>query len=359
MQRILQRFYMLAIVLALPVCARSPFREPDHAMPEITTYWADDPAHTYSLKNSHIERHSIFDIFNKEHFYSRTLPHDEIPFRYEPSQTVHGDHLHKLVDDLLDELKKTRFQKKSFTHFIVLKSRDYNPRTHSGLIVLKFKDYPFVVKIFMETPESYVRPFSKGIEPAFMFTIGRGTTRHGSGFTRIPNLENIQSKIKSDPHFSTFVDTPRKWYFHSKKCRWIVIEGKNIGTIGELKCEVPGTYAIICDAIDEHPTERPTHKKNKQQAIAICHFLESSIDAHINNFMIEKSTNKIVIIDTEHLPSLVGLDEPIKFTNYGSYYAQLAKKYIQDSLFRTKKQRRDAQYNEASPLRKSIIKNGK
>lgn len=336
----------------LTLAARNPLRKEDPLMPKIVTYWQDAPTKKYFLKNSHLERYALFDIFQKEHFLSHCMPTDIISYRNNPEKSINGSLLIKLIEDVLKELQKARYQKNSFKHFIVLKNRDYNPRTHSGLIVLKFKEYPFVVKLFMETPETFVRPFSKGIEPSFIFTIGRGTSRHGSGFTRIQNLENIRKKIQKDPYFSTIIDMPRKWYFHSSECRWLVIEGYNIGSTKHVSCTVPGTYGIICDAIEAHPKKKMSHRKNRKKAIELCHFLECAIDPHINNFMIEKSSEKIIIIDTEHFPSLVGLDQPLQFSNYVSYYTQLACKYMHDMLLRTKKQRHDAQKHEASEYRK-------
>jgi len=343
-------------IISTIINARSPFREDDPRMPHITTYWADEPTKKYSLKNSHLEKYAIFDIFDKDHFFNHLIPLGPISFRHDQTQSVDGALLIQLIEEVLDELRKSRYQKNNFKHFIVLKNRDYNSRARSGLIVLKFKNYPFVVKLFMETPQSFVRPFSKGIEPSFIFTLGRGTSRHGSGFTRIPNRENIEEKIKNDPYFSQIVDMPRKWYFHSAKCRWFVINGTNIGTTEQLSCMVPGTYGIICDAIEEHPTKTMSKNKYRRQAIHLSHFLNCSIDPHINNFMIEKSSEKIIIIDTEHFPSLVGLDSPFSFSNYPSYYAQLAHKYMKDALFRTKKERYDSQKREPSAFRKLRIR---
>lgn len=343
------------IGLSAYLYARSPFREDDPLIPEITTHWSDDPHTVYTLKNEQLEEYAIFGIFNKNYFFKHQLPRTPITFRNNPKKSVDGSILISLAEEAVRELQKARHQKKRFKHFIVLKNRDYNPRARSGLIVLKYKNYPFVLKLFIETPASYVRPFSKGIEPAFMFTLGRGTSRHGSGFTRIPNLENIRKKINESPYWSTHVDTPRKWFFCPSNCRWFEIHGKNIGTKSKIHGIVPGTYGIICDAIEADPYQTIYKSSNRKKAIALSHYLNCAVDPHINNFMIEKETNKLVIIDTEHFPSLVGLDEPFVFSNYTSYYVQLSQKYAKDALFQTKKNRRDAQKKSVSALRKLIV----
>lgn len=349
-----KQLIMLCIVISSTISARSPFRPEDPLMPEIITQWCGD-SKEYHFKSSHLEEHAIFNIFNKNYFFKNVLPNKDITFRNDPTKSVRGSELNRLIEDLIKELHELYYQKNHFKHFIVLKNQDYNPRTHSGLIVLKFKKYPFVVKLFMETPESFVRPYSKGIIPSFMFVLGRGTSRHGSGFTRLPNLETVRKKLDEDPYWSTIIDTPRKWFFYSPHCRWFKIRGKNIGIKKNLECEVPGTYGIICDAIEADTTQSMYKRKNRKHAITLSHYLDCAIDPHICNFMIEKNTSKIVIIDTEHFPSLVGLDECFNFNNYVSYYVKLAHKYCHDSLFRNKQKRRDAQKRPVTPIRRDII----
>ena len=75
----------------------------------------------------------------------------------------------------------------------------------------------------------------------------------------------------------------------------------------------------------------------------LCNYLDLWIDPHIDNFMPEKGTDKIVIVDTEHFPSFVGLKEPVTFSGYLSWYTYLATKCLKSMFFRTKKERRQAQ----------------
>ena len=61
--------------------------------------------------------------------------------------------------------------------------------------------------------------------------------------------------------------------------------------------------------------------------------------------MYEKGNNKLIIVDTEHFPSLVGFKEKKKkrFNNYSQYYLHLARKCTNDLLCRTKHDRKMAQ----------------
>jgi hypothetical protein len=60
--------------------------------------------------------------------------------------------------------------------------------------------------------------------------------------------------------------------------------------------------------------------------------------------MIENNTNKIVIIDTEHFPTTVGIKEKVYFNNYFEWFSFLAGKCAKDWFFRSKKDRYLAQH---------------
>ena len=59
----------------------------------------------------------------------------------------------------------------------------------------------------------------------------------------------------------------------------------------------------------------------------------------MNNFILEKDTGKVVLIDTEYFPALVGMKEKRTFKNYISWYGYLTRKFIKESAFRNKKER--------------------
>ena len=193
-------------------------------MPEIITRWAGDTK-TYRLAKYHLEEYSLFQLFDKDYFEKHLLPNTPVSYRYDQRKSVDPQILSDLIQGLLDEIKQ---EKNSFTNFSILQAKDYNFKNGKGLLIVKFNDYPFVVKLFIETPDSFVSPFDKGIEPIFFFFMGGGINRHMSGFTRLKNREIILKHLAQSP-WSDQIDIPRKWNWLPTNHKWIEISGKNIG----------------------------------------------------------------------------------------------------------------------------------
>ena len=141
------------------LCTRSVHRPKDHTKPIIVTRWKGD-IQSYALSYYHLEYYPFFQTFNKPYFDTHQLPHDEIYFRYNPDKHVLGSNLRALIENLLQELKAGKTE---FTDFDVLRATNYNKKYQSGLIILAFKNYPFVVKVFIETPASFLKSHAKGI----------------------------------------------------------------------------------------------------------------------------------------------------------------------------------------------------
>jgi hypothetical protein len=316
--------------------SRSLYRPVDPKVPMINARWADGST-VHSLKKYHLEEYALFQLFDKKYFEEHMLPSYPIASRYDPEKTVHPLILQQLIEGLLAEISDG---KKSYTHFLVLQSKDYNFKKGRGLLIVKFKDYPFVVKLFVETPDSFVSPFDKGMEPIFFFFMGGGVNRHLTGFTRIKNREIIKEKLAQSP-WADKVDIPRKWHWVPRGTRWIEIEGINIGNKPHQKIQFPGTYCIIADAIDAERNLSLLNESDKKLALEICNYLNLWIDPHMKNFMYEKGSGKFVIVDTEHFPSAVGLHEKITFDNYSNWYLHLAGKCWQNAFMQTKSQRRN------------------
>ncbi len=347
----LKNILFLSLFVLLCGCRRSIHRPKDPFFPEITTFWSDTPKNRYYLRNSHLEP-IIFTVYNESYLRAQELP-CQIPSRdnslvYEKVKLT--DDLEKLVRQLQSTKKKI----KKLDNFHILKQRDYNYLKHAGLMVLRHKDYPFVVKLFMENPANFIKPFNRGIEECAFFIMGGGMSRYLAGFTRIANRNVVQKKIESNRYWSELLDTPRKWYWQPEKNRYFVIQGKNIGRTTQ-KVLLPGTYAIICDAIDAQDGQEKKilsllNRIDREIAISITQFLGMCIDPNVNNFMIDKQTKKIVIIDTEHFSTLVGIKEPFIINDFFTYYSRLAFKFFNNKLCCSKKQRNELQTKPQPPL---------
>jgi hypothetical protein len=338
----------LTSLICLALCvttldARSIHRTKSEQLPTVTTNWQGDTSHTCVSKSSHFEEYPIFKVFDRDYCLDHSLPKGAIATRCEPNVTVSGEALSACIDVLIEEIAQ---QKKEFTHFKLLTKKNFNRSKRCGLMILKFKNYPFVVKLFIETPESFLNSSCKGIDNIWFFSLSGGVNRHISGLTRLRNLETIRNHIASSPRWSALMDLPRKWFWLPKNENWIEISGKNIGPNDTCHTVIPGTYAVIADAIesDQKLSVFNSHAYS-DITLEFCSSLHLALDAHLDNFMIEKSSGKMVIIDTEHFPSFVGLKDskPEGFKSYYAWYGYLGQKFISETFFRTKSMRKKAQ----------------
>lgn len=319
--------------------ARNIHRPVDDAMPSITSRWAGG-SRSYTLRNDHLEEHAFFKLYDKNYFERYFLPKGMIAFRYELGKSVDSKIIQSQIDGLIGEIKA---RKHKYSDFLVLQSKDFNRRRGHGLLILKFKKYPFVVKLFIERPETFVSPYHKGFEPVFFFYLGGGMNRHLAGFTRVKNLEIVREKIAASPLWKSRVDTPRKWYLLPTDTPWIEIVGRNMGPARKtLNTKIPGTYCIIADAIEaEHTMSMFDTAENKETIMELCNYLNLFLDPHLNNYMIEKGTGKIVLVDTEHFATVVGFKEPVQFDSYIHWYLHLAGKFMHNTFGQSKKERRN------------------
>jgi hypothetical protein len=320
----------------LHVHGRSIHRPKEPNIPTIIVSWAGNAKATFTLKDSHLEPYPLFQVFDKHFFKTHLLPKGKINYRYDVSKSVESKRLHKLVEELIEEIHQ---KKKEYSHFTVLAKKNFNKKKGFGMMVLKFNEYPFILKLCIETPESFVSPYDKGIDNVWFFPMGGGVNRHIAGFTRVKNLEVVQCKIKLNPDWADLVDLPRKWYWISPKSKWLSISGTNIGNHKKIQTKIPGTYAIIADEIDIEKKLTLFDNEYTKITMSLCNYLEHWIDSHIDNFVIEKETKKLVIVDTEHFPTVVGIKDKVTFNNYAEWFMFLAGKWAKDMFFRTKKDR--------------------
>jgi len=339
MQKKKYSFALVSLFVATIINSRSIHRPKDPSLPTITTFWHEDPQ-KFTLADSHWEPYPVFHLFDQSFFNKRLLPVGTLSFRNNKTEQVATEHLNVLIEKLLSEIKE---QKKKYSHFTVLQKKDFNCRRGCGLMILKFKNYPFVFKLFIETPDSFINPWCKGREPIFFFYMGGGVNRHLTGLTRIKNLEIINKKLKNNPLWSQRISTPRKWYWVPKNPKWIHIHGKNIGNKKKQKTKIPGIYGIIADYIESSKNLSLMSPDDRKTALDLCNDLGMLIDPHIQNFFIEKTTKKLVIVDTEHFPTVVGFKEKKKFNNYLEWYLRLSAKFAKNFFFRTKDERKQAQ----------------
>ncbi len=352
-----QTFYF-AILLALlnfnTTFNRNPRRPEDITIPQITVS-STDPEYaqtwisakslkkatsfkklfkkTYKLNEgkTYFRIKPIKNGFDSDYFNTHLLPSEIIQFRY-GNGSVSGSILSKLAQEFLEEIKVGQ---KKFHNFIVLKDRDFNYKTLSGLIVVKFKNHPFVLKLSIEHPHTIIHTFSyKNIEAIGRYITG-GNLRHLSNFTRIPNLDRIKHILSFNPFYLKSLQFPRKWYWKPEKNYDLKIEWQCNGH--QATMILPSIYGTISDFIETEPKQPQAELNRLSMKIAMdTGFL---IDPHSGNIVIEKGTHNYVLLDTEDFRLMVGLDRSMNAKKYSGWLLELGYKGFCTVVSRSKKER--------------------
>lgn len=336
MKRIIYCLYIILVLHQSESPGRSVHRPQDPGMPTLCVSWQGSDKQ-YVVKSYYLQEYPFFKVANLPYLMRHELPDGAITYRHDPNKSVNGALIKKDIDHLISEIHK---KKTKFNDFVLLQDKDFNRNSRCGLIVVKSKHHPFVVKLFMEHPESFINPYNKGIEPIFFYFMGGGVNRHLTGLTRIRNRELVLEKIAQSPTWKDRVDIPRKWFWLPSENRWMVLKGSHIGSKDYQEAQIPSVYCIIADAIEADRKFSLRSVDDRSLALDLCNDIQLNIDPHITNFIIEKDTKKLVIIDTEHFPTIVGLEARKTFPSYFAWYSHLVGKFCKDTLFTTKKDRR-------------------
>lgn len=327
-------FLLVFPALCLP---RNPHRKKEPDIPYIQVKYTNSSTETEALSSSFLQEVPIFKTFNKVHFYQNLLP-NSITIG---NQTISNQAISEQIENLIEELNHN---KKNLTNFSKLKTT-FNKFKQHGFLVLKFKDYPLVLKLFMETPYGLTHPYEKGFEERGMFTMG-GSNRYFLGFTRTRNKDNVRKILDKSEKWNT-VTMPRKWTWLPNNTRWLQIDGYNIGNKKHQQITTPSTYAIICEEVIEDGTKI---KGKGRKYLQLCTDLEYLIDPRSINFKV--IDNKFVMLDTEHFPTLVGAKRQIHPSNrYSSWYVKIGGTYVRKGFLASKS---DRKYLQKTPNIKNL-----
>ena len=324
-----KQLMVLFLIFSTTLFPRSVFREGDPRQAYITIQ--EDYQETFTFKNRYLQYRPLFETFDKSFFFNHLLPKKSITFRHNRHKSVSGKHLSKLIETVIPEI----FSGKSeFKHFTVVKKRNFHQKTKSGLLVLKFKEFPFILKLSIERPETFIQPEKKGLMPTCMFIMG-GTSRHLAGFTRISNLEWVKNTINQNPYWKKRLDVPRKWFWVPKKGRWLNIVGYNMDDT-PCNIHIPSIYGVVADEV-KGETLVLKDPADRQLCITLCNFFNQTIDAQLFNFLVEPLTGKLVLIDTEYFPLQICDYEPkTPRKNYKERNRHLCSLFLQSAFGRNK-----------------------
>jgi len=305
---------LLILATALGLNAHSP--RCAHKLPELHVQWVDDARESHYIRSAYLKSH-IFSLFNRESFAKHQLPAGDITYRNEPNQSVASAELSAAIEQATQEL----YAGLPLTQFTVLKDKEFNRKIVSGSLILKHKDHPFVVKMFIENPKSFLTPSENGFQHAVMHRITGGVNRYLSGFSRIENLERVQALVSSIK-VPMELDFPRKWYWTPVKNRWFEVHGVNFNG-KEYRMQLPSVYAVVADHIESSLTTADMRRMHRRNMFDIFKAYDFEIDPNTKNFKIEDGTQKMVLIDTEHFPTVIG--KKVRARGYNSLYLQLGR----------------------------------
>lgn len=297
------------LLAALTLCVLTITLMANDALHRLRIYWQHelDPAMFYSQS---IGEHAAFSLFDQEFCTQHNLPLEAIPYRSQPQFFVTGADLSSLITKLVLELHNGQT---SFSHFTTLHLQDYSQQNGFGIGVFLCKHHPFVIKLFMTTPQKFVWACAQNLMRIFFYLSPPRTQRFLVGLTRIKNLHHIAKMINFSPSWSTQVTLPRKWFFVPPETRWITLESFNTTTGSSKKISFPGTFCIVEDYIQ---AARPLSHSTPSDCLVVknlCRFIGPTLDPNLANFLWEKATNKLALIDTEDFRYV---DKPL--TNIGA-----------------------------------------
>ena len=301
-------------------------KKQNSSKPYMTIGW-ENSDQKILFKSPYIKYKPNFTIFNKSFFYDHMLPDTKLRYRNNKNLTVLGSTLGAIAKTAVDEVLAG---KKELSNFTYLKKSEFHKKTKTGTFILKFKDYPFVLKLFIESPHGIASPYTKGVVPFCIFLIN-GVSRHILGFTRIKNLEYVKNKIRKNSHWRKTIDTPQKWFWIPQNTLWLKIKAHNLEQPYK-NITIPSVYGIVVEHIESETNLSILKSHHRKICFSLYNFLSGKIDPHMVNFIIEKQTRKIVIIDTEHLPTIVGMDSHKRANGYISWYAKLIFKIFKDQI---------------------------
>jgi hypothetical protein len=321
--------------------SRSPLRTSDEHGPQITARWKGETGGV-TVYDRNFTQYPLF-AYGTADILNDLLP-EKIPYADQSGHITRVE-IERLIEEAWQEIstRKRKVKKaKQLKAFTILQYKNFSFRRGCGLLVLKFKNHPFVLKLFVEKPETFINPYIKGMEPIFFHFMAGGVNRHVSGLTRVKNLNLIKEIVSNDPTWGPHICFPRKWYWIPKNNKEIELIGKNIAE-HDITLHIPSMYAIIADYIDtEHQLDLPLAER-KKMVMDFSNDIAVYLDPHFNNYVFHpaiidgKESYKITIIDTEHFPTIVGLENECNFKTHFDWYMHLVGKCTYDMYFKTKK----------------------
>jgi hypothetical protein len=277
-----------------------------------------------TLTSRYLSKH-VFEAFDQKYFDTYYLPKTDITHRNKPHQSTSGTTLATIVDQTVQSIIQTG-QPTDETE--IMKSSGFSFSHKAGVIILRCKNHPFIMKVFIENTQSLAHPFRKGLEAIGIFIMSGGLNRYLTGFSRVKNLYTFKTEISQHPYWQSKIDAPRAWFYTPDNTPYFSMYGSRFFENATYYADMPAIYAIICDEIFGS-----SENIDSQTTLQLFQDFDNHIDPNPSNFLREYETQKIVLIDAEYFPSIVGLDRHMYVSSYFSWYMQLAIKCAKDIIW--------------------------
>jgi hypothetical protein len=323
-------YILFLLVFQQFCCARNVYRVKEKNIPVLQVKYTNQNDSEAEILHSNFLRESpTFHTFKYNQFFQNLFP----SYVSVNSKIITSEEINQQIENLLVELYKG---KKQFTNFTKLKV-DFNYFKNYGFLILKFKELPLVLKLFLETPYGLTHPYKKGFQERGMFTMG-GSNRYLLGFSRIPNKNNVRKILDKSEKWKD-VTMPNKWTWLPKDLKWLQIDGCNIGGKEHQQIKTPATYAIICE---EAVADGTKVKNSTTKYLQLCTDLKYFIDPRSINYIIKDE--KFIMLDTEHFPTLIGAKRKVNPSHtYSSWYVKIGGIYLKAGFLSSKRERKRMQ----------------
>lgn len=294
---------------------RSIFR-PNNECPTITCCW-EDGTDSHSLKDWSIQPGPLVNMYNKQYIQEHLLPVKTIEPLHADGASIDGKEVNEICQQLYNEILQDA---KQYTDCTILKNNDLQVSDKSGLVIVKSNKQPVVIKLFMEAPKTLTHPYRGRRFDMNMIFMVSGNWRYTLGFSRVQTAE-LTRRYLAGTEFATRVTIPRKWFWIPDNVPWIKITIHNVGQYQDHVIMLPSIYAIVCDAIEvDEDKEVPL-----KESFALCKSVNFMLDPNKKNFIVEKHTGKIGVIDTENFRAVMHLNRPLHTkNNHIQWYIHLA-----------------------------------
>ena len=142
----------------------------------------------------------------------------------------------------------------------------------------------------------------------------------------------------------------------AKETGWLKVNGNTLWLLKKSK-HLYRAFTVLLLILLFHMKEQPD-RVLKKMSIEISNYLNFLLDPHEGN-AIEKDTDKIVIIDTEHFPTMMGIKTKMQARNYINWLMQLSGQYIKAKFGRNKEERTQCYqfYDSSFSINSSFLEN--